>query len=100
MPRVSDSFYLPTGDPGTWQPTEATIGPWSPRSQHGGPPAALVVREAERLAAGVVSGPADALRLSLDFLGPVSTFGTSTFGKITSVGGFARSMQLQVRFGF
>ena len=34
------------------------------------------------------------------FIGPVSTFGTSTFGKITSVGGFARSMQFQVRFGF
>jgi acyl-CoA thioesterase len=70
---VSDSFFLPTGDACTWQPTEATVGPWSPRLQHGGPPAALMVRQAERLAADVVSGPADALRLSLDFLGPVST---------------------------
>ena len=86
MPRVSDSFYLPTGDPGTWQPTEATIGPWSPRSQHGGPPAALVVREAERLAAGVVSGPADALRLSLDFLGPVSTDPVVVAGEVVRTG--------------
>jgi len=86
VPRVSDSFYLPTGDPGTWQPTEATIGPWSPRSQHGGPPAALVVREAERLAAGVVSGPADALRLSLDFLGPVSTDPVVVAGEVVRTG--------------
>jgi hypothetical protein len=34
------------------------------------------------------------------FVGPVSTFGTSTFGRITSVGGFARSLQFQVRLGW
>ena len=34
------------------------------------------------------------------FNGPVTTFGTSTFGKITSVGGFARSMQFKIRLGF
>ena len=34
------------------------------------------------------------------FLGPITTFGTSTFGQITTVGGFARSMQFQVRLGW
>ena len=34
------------------------------------------------------------------FIGPVSTFGTSTFGQITQVGGFARSLQFQVRVGW
>jgi hypothetical protein len=34
------------------------------------------------------------------FIGPVSTFGTTTFGRITSVGGFARSLQFQVRVGW
>jgi hypothetical protein len=83
---VSDSFFVSTGDPCTWQPTEATVGPWSPRSQHGGPPAALMVRQAERLAADVVSGPADALRLSLDFLGPVSTDPVVVVGEVVRTG--------------
>jgi len=34
------------------------------------------------------------------FIGPITTFGTSNFGQITQVGGFARSMQFQVRLGF
>jgi hypothetical protein len=34
------------------------------------------------------------------FVGPVSTFGTSNFGQITQVGGFARSLQFQVRVGW
>jgi hypothetical protein len=35
------SFYVKTGG-GAYQPTEATIGPWSPDLQHGGPPSALL----------------------------------------------------------
>ena len=31
------------------------------------------------------------------FLGPVTTFGTTTFGRVQSVGGFARSLQFQIR---
>ena len=34
------------------------------------------------------------------FNGPVSTFGASNFGQITSVGGFARALQFQVRAGW
>ena len=45
-----------------------------------------MVREAERLAAGVVSGPADALRLSLDFLGPVSTDPVVVAGEVVRTG--------------
>jgi hypothetical protein len=29
-----------------------------------------------------------------------SQFGTPTFGQLTAVGGYARSVQFQVRFGF
>ena len=45
---------------------------------------------------------ADVLNMFDDplFSGPVTTFGTSNFGQITTVGGFARSVQFQVRFGF
>ena len=34
------------------------------------------------------------------FSGPVATFGTSNFGQITTVNGFARSLQFQARVTF
>jgi hypothetical protein len=45
---------------------------------------------------------ADVLNMFDDplFSGPITTFGTSTFGQIQTVGGFARSVQFQVRLGF
>ncbi|MDQ2837975.1 MAG: thioesterase family protein [Actinomycetota bacterium] len=51
---------------------DACVGPWSPELQHGGPPNALLVLLAERLAA-VASGRDDliAVRLAAEFLGPV-----------------------------
>jgi hypothetical protein len=47
-------------------------GPWHPELQHGGPPSALLVLAAERLAAAA-SGRDDlvAVRLAAEFLGPV-----------------------------
>lgn len=47
-------------------------GPWQPRLQHGGPPSALLVHAAERLAAAA-SGREDllAVRLAAEFVGPV-----------------------------
>jgi hypothetical protein len=40
-PVLPASFYIQTGE-GAYTPTEATIGPWSPQLQHGGPPSALL----------------------------------------------------------
>jgi Thioesterase-like superfamily len=53
---------------GGYLATALTIGPWDPRLQHAGPPAALLAREAES-----VSGIADGqtVRLAYDILGPV-----------------------------
>lgn len=50
-----------------------TAGPWDPRMQHGGPPNALAVRVAERLAAEVdpAADPPAAARLASEFVGPV-----------------------------
>jgi len=60
-------FFSTTG-PDTVASSPSTAGPWDPRSQHGGPPAALLTRAVERLpdAAGRVVG-----RLTLELLGPV-----------------------------
>ncbi|MGH2781641.1 MAG: acyl-CoA thioesterase domain-containing protein, partial [Thermoleophilaceae bacterium] len=49
-------------------PSEATRGPWDPRAQHAGPPAALLAREIERC------GPREGMRvgrITVEILGPV-----------------------------
>jgi hypothetical protein len=63
----------------------------------------LAVSKTQRLGGGkTLSLRVDVLNLFDDplFLGPNTSFGTATFGQITNVGGFARSMQFQVRLGF
>lgn len=57
-------------DAGEWLATEACAGPWSERMQHGGPPSALMVREAEQ-AARATRDDLAAYRVAVDFLGPV-----------------------------
>ncbi len=62
----------------------------------------LSVQKAVRFGSKSLSIRADVLNL-LDnplFLGPITTFGTATFGQITTVGGYARSVQFQARVGF
>lgn len=47
---VTGAFYNPLGD-GRYTATEHTAGPWDPRLQHAGPPAALLAHALERLPA-------------------------------------------------
>ena len=63
LPR---SLYLPTDD--GWTATALTIGPWDPGLQHAGPPAALLLREAER--ASAIEG-GQTVRLAYDIFAPV-----------------------------
>jgi hypothetical protein len=60
------SLYVPveTG----YEATALTIGPWDPGLQHAGPPAALLLREAE-LAGGIEGG--QTVRLAYDIFAPV-----------------------------
>ncbi|MFF2731545.1 thioesterase family protein [Streptomyces sp. NPDC058008] len=44
---TADAFYLDLGD-GRFASTPATAGPWSAKTQHGGPPSALMGRAMER----------------------------------------------------
>jgi hypothetical protein len=44
------SLYIRKGD--TFEPTELTRGPWDPKAQHGGAPAALIAGELERVGDG------------------------------------------------
>jgi len=45
---VAAALYEPAGD--EYRPTKATRSPWHPAAQHGGPPAALALREIEAAA--------------------------------------------------
>lgn len=67
-----EAYYLPLdgADGERFLATPATVGPWSPDSQHAGPPSALLVRAVERCA------PRAELQLSrctVEILGPVPT---------------------------
>jgi len=63
---VSDAIY--TLEDGQFVPSGHARGPWDPGSQHGGPPAALLVRAVEALDA---PGPMLLSRLTIEYLGAV-----------------------------
>jgi Thioesterase-like superfamily len=64
MARMADAFYIADGD--GFVATEHTRGPWSPRHQHGGPPAALLARALAQAAPGFAL-----TRITVDYLLPV-----------------------------
>jgi hypothetical protein len=61
---MSDAFFVALGE-GRFRATPHTTGPWDPRHQHAGPPAALL--------AGALDSRADMAlaRITLEILGPV-----------------------------
>jgi hypothetical protein len=67
---VPESFYEPDGE--VYVATELTRGPWDPKAQHAGPPAALIGREVERLGGGRIGGeggpPAQVGRITYEVL--------------------------------
>src|SRR3954453_6272949 len=60
------SLYVPID--GGYESTALTIGPWDPGLQHAGPPAGLLLREAES-ASGIDGG--QTVRLAYDIFAPV-----------------------------
>jgi hypothetical protein len=90
---MNEAFYVPDGD--TFVPTELTRGPWDPRTQHGGPPAALLGRQIEHAAA---QGDLLLTRLTVELFRPVPiaplqvTADVVRAGRsVTSVDGWIRS---------
>ncbi len=51
--------------PGIFEPTSLTVGPWFPDAQHGGPPAALLMRAVESAEA---PGPMQIARFTIELL--------------------------------
>jgi hypothetical protein len=70
---VSEAFYEADGD--RWIPSELTRGPWDPKAQHAGPPAALIAREIESLGGGRLGGgdgpEAQVGRITYEIMRPV-----------------------------
>lgn len=65
-PPVADALFLADGD--RFIPTAHTRGPWDPGAQHGGPPAALIARAVDAVAA---AAPMLTARLTVEILRPV-----------------------------
>jgi hypothetical protein len=63
---MADSLYLPDG--GLFVPTGHTRGPWDPRAQHGGAPAALLARCIEQVDA---PQSMEIARITVELLRPV-----------------------------
>ena len=68
--RMPSAFYEPTDDPARFAGTPSCAGAWSESLQHGGPPAALLVRTIERLRS-TIDGPTQITRFTAEILGPV-----------------------------
>jgi hypothetical protein len=64
---VAEAIYVPER-PDRFAPTELSRGPWDPNAQHGGAPAALIVRAIEQAESAV---PMDVVRITYEFLRPV-----------------------------
>ena len=81
------AYFVPDGE--RFVATESTRGPWSREHQHGGPPAALLVRAMERLA-----GEAALLaRMTFDFLRPVPIAPLTVRVEVTRAGTQVRRLQ-------
>jgi hypothetical protein len=79
---TNDAFWIPEGND-RFRATLHTQGPWSPSFQHGGPPAALLVRQIEHCA------PREDMllaRISIDILGPVPIATLSATARIIRPG--------------
>lgn len=66
-PSLASAFYLPLGH-GRFEPTESTIGPWAPGTQHGGPPGALLMHALSNFPS---PQGLQIARITIEILGPV-----------------------------
>lgn len=62
----------------------------------------LNIRKAQRVGRTTLTFRIDLLNLFDDplFIGPLSTFGVTSFGQVNTLGGFARSLQFHIRVGW
>jgi len=89
------AFYEPLGD-GRFGSSEHTTGPWSPDSQHLGPPSALLTREWELLP---TDGPSEIARVTIEILGPVPVGELSVSAAVERPGRSVELLSGEIRAG-
>jgi hypothetical protein len=90
-----EAFYEPLGG-GRYRSTPHTAGPWDPRSQHAGPPAALLGRALEATA------PRDGTllaRVTFDILGPVPVAEVEVESRVLRPGRTVELVEAELRAG-
>jgi acyl-coenzyme A thioesterase PaaI-like protein len=100
---VTGSYYEPlaeTAQTGRYRSGSATAGPWADDLQHGGPPNALAVAAAERLARAE-TGRSDliAMRIASEFLRPVPVADVETEARVVRAAGAAALVEVVLRAG-
>ena len=93
---MSDSFYEPQGH-GRYRATEHTIGPWDPRFQHGGPPAALLTHTA--VAAADPRPEMFVARVVVEILGPVPVDEVVVRGRVARTGRSVELLEAELEAG-
>ncbi len=100
---MADSYFAlieQTGPSGKYLAGPATAGPWAGHLQHGGPPNALAVAEAERvLRAETGRDDFVALRLAADFVGPVPVDEVETHARVVRSARSAALVQVVLSAG-
>jgi hypothetical protein len=92
---MSEAFYEPLGD-GRFRSTEHTAGPWDVRSQHAGPPAALLGRALEG------TEPRDGTllaRVTFEILGPVPVAEVEVESQVVRPGRTVELLEAQLSAG-
>ncbi|HEY8429133.1 MAG TPA: thioesterase family protein [Sandaracinaceae bacterium] len=92
---MDGAFFTPDGD--RFVASELVRGPWDPRFAHGGPPSALLAREAERL--GKAHGTPHVARLTVDLLRPVPIAPLEVRSEVVRAGRSALVLALSLRTG-
>jgi hypothetical protein len=92
---MSEAFYEPLGD-GRFRSTEHTAGPWDVRSQHAGPPAALLGRALE----GTDPREGTLLaRVTFEILGPVPVAEVEVESQVVRPGRTVELLEAQLSAG-
>ena len=92
---AGEAFYEPLGD-GRFASTRHTAGPWDPRSQHAGPPAALLGRALEHM------DPRDGTllaRVTYEILGPVPVAEVEVESRVLRPGRTVELLEAELRAG-
>ena len=90
-----EAFYEPLGD-GRFRSTPHTAGPWDVRSQHAGPPAALLARALER------AEPRDGTllsRVTCEILGPIPVAEVEVEARVLRAGRTVELLEASLRAG-